>query len=250
MAYAVQGTAATTQKDAGGTSHTINLPGSIAAGELLSIMLLSNGAGVTHSATDWTSGPGGNVGAPTSNGTFRILYKTATGSEGATVTVTTGGDAATGGVAWRATGHAATPYPSAAVLGAEASEDPFTLAADTITGIDADNLVLLAWGHVAGTRTITTLDADLTLIGSATGGGVGYCCHVAYETAPGTGNADYSTDMSSAVAFGYILVELAAAAGGSAALTGTITTAVESDIVTGGKTIILTLTGDTWIPAA
>lgn len=37
------------------------------------------------------------------------------------------------------------------------------------------------------------------------------------------------------------------AAGGTAALTGTATTANEGDIVTGGKTIILTLTGDTWV---
>jgi len=39
------------------------------------------------------------------------------------------------------------------------------------------------------------------------------------------------------------------AAGGSAALTGTATTATEADIVAGGKTIILTLTGDTWVSA-
>jgi hypothetical protein len=33
------------------------------------------------------------------------------------------------------------------------------------------------------------------------------------------------------------------------ALTGTVTTATETDIVTGGKTIILTLTNDTWVVA-
>jgi len=33
----------------------------------------------------------------------------------------------------------------------------------------------------------------------------------------------------------------------SCALTGTVTTATETDIVTGGKTIILTLTNDTWV---
>lgn len=37
--------------------------------------------------------------------------------------------------------------------------------------------------------------------------------------------------------------------GATAALTGTITSATEADIVTGGKTIILTLTGDTWLAA-
>jgi len=37
--------------------------------------------------------------------------------------------------------------------------------------------------------------------------------------------------------------------GATAALTGTVTTATEADIVAGGKTIILTLTGDTWVAA-
>lgn len=35
----------------------------------------------------------------------------------------------------------------------------------------------------------------------------------------------------------------------TAALTGTVTTATEADIVTGGRTIVLTLTGDTWVAA-
>lgn len=37
--------------------------------------------------------------------------------------------------------------------------------------------------------------------------------------------------------------------GVSIALTGTVIGATEADIVTGGKTIILTLTGDTWVTA-
>lgn len=35
----------------------------------------------------------------------------------------------------------------------------------------------------------------------------------------------------------------------SCVVTGTVTTATETDIVAGGKTIILTLTGDTWVAA-
>ena len=42
---------------------------------------------------------------------------------------------------------------------------------------------------------------------------------------------------------------LEAAGGTTAALSGTITTADEADIVAGGKTIILTLTGDAWVAA-
>jgi len=44
--------------------------------------------------------------------------------------------------------------------------------------------------------------------------------------------------------------EASGAAGTAAALTGTVTASInESDIVTGSKTIILTLTGDTWAAA-
>jgi hypothetical protein len=37
--------------------------------------------------------------------------------------------------------------------------------------------------------------------------------------------------------------------GSTVAVSGTVTTALESDIVAGGKTIILTLSGDTWVAA-
>lgn len=54
--------------------------------------------------------------------------------------------------------------------------------------------------------------------------------------------------------YGYLLAPqtrriwvLVSAAGASATLTGTATTATEADIVAGGKTIILTLTGDTFV---
>lgn len=45
------------------------------------------------------------------------------------------------------------------------------------------------------------------------------------------------------------LVSLLGPAAGTAVLSGTVTTATEADIVAGGKTIILTLTGDTWVAA-
>lgn len=49
---------------------------------------------------------------------------------------------------------------------------------------------------------------------------------------------------------GAIPLGASAVTGISAALTGTATASItESDIVTGGKTIILTLTGDTWVTA-
>lgn len=47
-----------------------------------------------------------------------------------------------------------------------------------------------------------------------------------------------------------VVYDEVAAAGGSAAVTGTATASiVEADVVAGGKTIIITLTGDTWVAA-
>jgi hypothetical protein len=45
----------------------------------------------------------------------------------------------------------------------------------------------------------------------------------------------------------YLTVKVYYTLVGTCALTGTVTTATETDIVTGGKTIILTLTNDTWV---
>lgn len=51
-------------------------------------------------------------------------------------------------------------------------------------------------------------------------------------------------------ALGRLPLSTLVTAGKSAALTGTITASVtEADIVAGGKTLIITLTGDTWIAA-
>lgn len=57
--------------------------------------------------------------------------------------------------------------------------------------------------------------------------------------------------ISSGAIGSYAIGELpSAAASVTAALTGTVTASIiESDIVTGGKTVILTLTGDTWAAA-
>jgi ribosome-associated protein YbcJ (S4-like RNA binding protein) len=47
-----------------------------------------------------------------------------------------------------------------------------------------------------------------------------------------------------------VWIDINYTAGASAALTGTVTTATEADIRAGGKTIILTVTGDVWVVAA
>lgn len=83
-----------------------------------------------------------------------------------------------------------------------------------------------------------------------------------FATVPGTSDAwtltkfnalrsrFIATDASPDVYLDGLMLEAEYASTASAAITGTITpTATEADIVTGGKTIIITLTGDTWVTA-
>ena len=72
---------------------------------------------------------------------------------------------------------------------------------------------------------------------------------MAYTLIPGVGIVYDAEDGSGMLIPGAGVVVGTVSAGGTAALTGTITTANEGDIVAGGKTIILTLTGDTWVAA-
>jgi hypothetical protein len=111
----------------------------------------------------------------------------------------------------------ADPYDSANVVnGTEASEDPFTLAANTIS-ITSGNAVLLGWGGELD-RSIVTPDGDYTVVGSVNG--ATHNQHAYYIAAPGTGNPDTSFDMSDAAAYQWILAELRASSAASTAGAG------------------------------
>lgn len=91
----------------------------------------------------------------------------------------------------------------------------------------------------------TPVPSDI-LIWSSAGGGT------SAQTQRGPGratNKTFSWTISS-TQWGAIGVSVAVAPAKSAALTGTALAGItETDVVAGGKTIIITLTGDTWIPA-
>lgn len=82
------------------------------------------------------------------------------------------------------------------------------------------------------------------------GGGTDVVLYSAYSAA-GAANSNTSGwwTTTSNVAHCVSAFAITPAAGTTVALTGTVTSATESDIVTGGKTIILTVTGDTWVAA-
>lgn len=99
--------------------------------------------------------------------------------------------------------------------------------------------------------TLTFRDAGGTSVGAVT-----LVANTPYMWFNGLGtipiSADVATINCAATAEGtcYIRgIQDSTPATATAALTGTITSAVESDIVGGGKTIILTLTGATWVPS-
>jgi hypothetical protein len=203
---------ATTNRSAPGTSYTINLPASITAGEFLLIQWINDNeaSGAAPTATGWSFEQG------TLAGTCRIGmgYKTATGSEGATVNFSTSSSAYFIAVASRWSGvDVADPlHGSNWQLGVTGTIDPFTLAANTITGVLATSKILLQFGGESGDRTIVTGDAALTLINGTTGGAGGTSnIHALYEDVPGTGNAAYSIDMSTSLAWRWLVTELKAA---------------------------------------
>ncbi len=92
---------------------------------------------------------------------------------------------------------------------------------------------------------VPTAGSGTTLGGTVRSGGNGYCAAAGYRTS--TGAVAYSlTGGTPWTTLTHILNPVLVPA---AAVTGTVTTATEADIVAGGKTIILTLTDDTWVAA-
>ena len=210
MTLAIAGTPVGTDRTATATTAVINLPSSIAAGELLVVSFGTSDPARIPEHGDWTDASG-------TAGTARVglVWKIASGSEGATETFTYSGPGTSQmtAVAARITGHDATTPFSDLANAEESSEDPFTLAADILTGLAADSFCWLVWvPGPSAVRSIVTLDADLTLVLSTDDDRQ----HVAMEEDPGSGNAAYSTDMSDTRAWRYALLELhaAAAAGG------------------------------------
>jgi len=86
-----------TSNTASGTNHTVNLPANIQAGELLVVLSYSDGTNENDNIAGWT-----RLGYKSYSGhSCAILYKIATGEEGATVTGTTASTEATAHISLR-----------------------------------------------------------------------------------------------------------------------------------------------------
>lgn len=207
----IQGTPVATGPTTNATSATINLPSGIQAGELLLVYAHTSEASRSLILSGFTEffAEGYPNGLETQG---NLLYKIATGSEGATIngSFTAGGSAQASTVAWRMTGFDPDDIFNSLnfVAGEAASSDPFVLAADLLTDVAAGSDIFLVFGAQAA-RTVTSGDSDLDLVGQQNTSNL--VAYVYRENAPGSSNKAYSIDMSSTYAWGWALFEVKAA---------------------------------------
>lgn len=212
MTIAIVGSVATTPFDyrTSAQGQDINLPAGIQAGELLVIHGMFNVSNALISG--WTR-EGGEYGTTGLDGW--LFWKVATGSEGSTVHCTFGTSGNVGAVAWRMTGVDTDAPVTQYVAGANATENPFALAAATMADIVSGNWCLLGFGAANANRTVVTPDGDVTNIVNMTAGVVGGNLNVYYEEPTNGDNSAYSFTMSDTRDWRWALFEIKAAAAAS-----------------------------------
>ena len=191
MAVALQGTVATSNtRDV--SSIDASLPGSIQSGELL-ILLLScvNDRGVT-TPTGWTSVASVADGF---SGCRLICYrKAATGSEGASVTITLDGNAAIATTAFRLSGHdATTPVNASGTNSATSGADTAMTCPSVTTSVDGCLVLRAAADSGSSSHTDPASHTAIAEVKSGTSFD-DVCCSSAYATqasAGGTGTAAF-----------------------------------------------------------
>ena len=137
-----------TATNTSGTSHTVNLPASIAAGNLLIVVFGGSAAATTTWPAGWNKLAGGATGA-----TLDVGWKVADGSEGSTITVTTGATSITSQArAYRITGGDSVVLGTTVSIANNASGDPPSLT----PGFSGSALDIL-WFAISFASTQTTI---------------------------------------------------------------------------------------------
>lgn len=238
------------------TNTTITAPAGIQNNDVL-IILFGIGASGTPPAPAPPAGFNIITGFPTTEtdaGGFKVKtyawYKIASGESG-NYTITHSSAASQGYMA--------------AVSGADIA-DPFHQNPTTNTGsgtvstalgltTPADNSLVIYlgsdWGDNSNalsppTGTTPTFNERLD---PGTVSGIMYVADGVLASQGTTGNKTQSNNSNSGNPWMASLICVNPMLAASAAVTGTITTAQETDIVSGGKTIVMTLSGDTWVAA-
>jgi len=171
--------AANTSSTAGaGTSATVNLPASIAAGELLLALINSRDPG-TGAISGWSS-----LAIDThTNAYLQLFYKTATGSEGATATWTSSNSVQSAHATWRISGWQGTPENGAKVTGGTNNPDPPSI---TPSWGSARTLFLTAFGST-GTAVASGAPTNYSgLLTAATSGASNVAINAATRILEGT----------------------------------------------------------------
>ena len=219
-ALVLEGSAATTALTTSGTSHTINLPTGIQAGELIYIAGASTNRGV-NGLPSFPAGWQGESGASDSGESLNTFayWIVATGSEGSSITVTTTGNAQIIAVAARFSGAAKTTAKfSAGTSGTGnvgSSQASFNIAQDFITGLRS-NSGALVFVAAASDKTVSSADGDLSSVGGVNNSTLSG--HLYYDgNTNASGNPQYDFTMSAAADFDYRVVEGVTAKGASAA---------------------------------
>jgi len=150
------------------TSHDISLPSGIAAGHLLLVFFATDG---DNTVTDWDGFTQlYSFSRSTNDVSLHVAYKIATGSEGATITITTSVSEPSGHATYRITGHDSgnPPEVSSGANGYGLTADP-----DSLDPSWAQNDTL--WVAVCGVdrQLVTGYPTNYNLNQLTEGGGVG-----------------------------------------------------------------------------
>lgn len=157
------------------TNHTVNLPASISAGDLLIVVHVGSATDATPNSalTGWTLLRDKTIAS--NAGHVVAFYKIASGAEGSTATITTDLAEDSGSCAYRITGWHGTTPPEAsagATTGSNTAPDP-----DAVTpSWGAEDNLFIAVGDADGNHTITAYPANygsnnITSATSTAGGG-------------------------------------------------------------------------------
>jgi hypothetical protein len=186
------------------TAMVANLPASLAGGDLLVLYTMYN-YWDTNTPAGWvelTGDTGANV------GTWRVFYKIASGSEGATVSWTASRTTQLEAVSLRITGASATPIQASAWSGEQAGSGT-TIVDPSLTSTTANTLLIDIFSASTNAAVTISYNNGVTeAIKYAPNAGINWPIAVAYKAlaSPGSSGATTATITSSPYRDGVSLI--------------------------------------------
>jgi len=226
------------------TTHTVDLPATVNSGDFLIIFAATDGTPTTTAPTGWTK---------IIDNRIHVFVKVADGTEGGTqVTFSSSASEQSAHISFAGDnwgGSLSDIEISTGTTGNSTTPDPDV--SPTVT--NADNLFVAIFGAARGDVTLTSYPTDYDdnqFFNPNGNGGPGATISVASRdlTAANDNPGVFTIGAGTSWGAGTLVIK-PAAAGATTALTGTMLAGGidEDDITTGGKTIIITLTGDTFV---